>query len=114
MPGDGVSLSTTLSQLGSVAKTQAKGMQQAQPVAPFSDQQDKQDELKVQRVQETKEQENRGVDPDADRPDKRQRRRHRRQRKLLEESAADDDGSTSDEADTEDRETLGKLIDLRV
>ena len=52
MPGDGVSLPTTLAQMGSVAKTQARGQQTAPQVTPFSEQKDEQNELKIQRVKE--------------------------------------------------------------
>ncbi len=48
--GDGVSLPTTLAQMGSVAKTQAKGQQAPAQTTPFSDQLNRDDDLKVQRV----------------------------------------------------------------
>jgi hypothetical protein len=71
MPGDGVSLPTTLAQMGSVAKTQARGQQAAPQVTPFSEQKDDKNELKVQRVKETDPAEKNRVTADRDEKDKR-------------------------------------------
>ncbi|MGD9548713.1 MAG: hypothetical protein AB7V45_14395 [Candidatus Krumholzibacteriia bacterium] len=115
MSGDGVSLPTTLAQMGSVAKTQARAQQSGQPVAPFHDQRDKKDELRVQRVRETEKPNQGKVDPDADRRDKRQRRRDNRQQKVLDQAAGDgEDGGPNTGQDQERQpETLGVTIDLR-
>ena len=82
MNSDGVSLPTTIAQLGSVAKTQSRAQQQAQNVTPFKDQLDKREELKVQRVKQTEAADHRRIEAEDDAPDKRQRRRQRRERKL--------------------------------
>jgi hypothetical protein len=122
MAGDGVSLPTTIAQLGSVAKTQAKAQQPAHQLTPFSEQIDKKDELKVQRVQEMQQAEQQKINADDDEgKDRRQRRKLKRNRKryseddqspeeMLESLAVDD----SDESSSEDKERLGALIDLRV
>ena len=117
MNSDGVSLPTTIAQLGSVAKTQSRAQQQAQNVTPFKDQLDKREELKVQRVKQTEAADHRRIEAEDDAPDKRQRRRRRRERKLQlrddeEETATDETAATETESATES-EKLGALIDLR-
>lgn len=115
MSGDGVSLPTTLAQMGSVAKTQAKAQQSGQPVSPFHDQRDKKDELRVQRIRETEKPNQDRVDPDADRRDKRQRRRDNRHQKTQEKAAGDgeDGGANPGQEQDQEPETLGAMIDLR-
>ena len=112
MVGDGVSLPTSLSQLGQVAKTQAKGQQQAQPVTPFSQHQDQQEELRVKRVKETGASDHRRIEADDDRADKRKRRRQRRRRKLSDRRTAADEAAI-DSPEDGNEETVGALIDLR-
>ena len=115
MASDGVSLPTTIAQLGSVAKTQVKGTQTAQPTAPFADQLDKRDELKVQRVKDLAKTENQTIKPDQEKgQDKRRQRRHRRNRNLLAQSEDESEGqdSSPDELEEENRERVGILIDL--
>ena len=115
MNSDGVSLPTTIAQLGSVAKTQSRAQQQAQNVTPFKDQLDKREELKVQRVKQTEAADHRRIEAEDDAPDKRQRRRQRRERKLQlreEELESADADSPADESAPE-TEKLGALIDLR-
>lgn len=113
MSADGVSLPTTISQLGTVAKTQQRAQQQGQNVTPFKEQIDRQDELHVQRVKKTEATEHRRVEREDESPDKRQRRRRRREEKLR--TAGDDDGDIDERtADAEDEnEKVGSLIDLR-
>lgn len=114
MAGDGVSLPTTIAQMGSVAKTQARGQQAAQPAVPFADQLDKRDDLKIQRVKELDKAEQQRINPDEEKEkDKRRRRRLRRNRKVL---AGDQDGQEGgqDEERDEEQEQVGQLIDLRV
>ena len=115
MSGDGVSLPTTLSQMGSVAKTQARGQQSPQQVTPFSEQLDKKEELKVQRVKETPNAEKGRINPDEEKKDKRRRRRLRRRQKLLvRKSAGEEETTPSDSQENEaTAEPLGSLIDLR-
>ena len=80
MPGDGVSLPTTLAQLGNVAKVQARAASPPQPTTPFAERAEQRGELSARRVQETKEdQAQRRLDADQHGLDKRQRRRQRRQ-----------------------------------
>lgn len=124
MPGDGVSLPTTLAQMGSVAKTQARGQQASPQVTPFSEQKDDKNELKVQRVKETAEAEKSRVAADREEGDKRKRRRLKRRRNRILKAAGDQpeggkdpDRERSDHPSgdpAEDEETLGGLIDLRV
>jgi vacuolar-type H+-ATPase subunit I/STV1 len=116
MPGDGVSLQTIISQLGSVAKAQARGQQSPQATAPFSERQDLQDELKVQRVKETAESEKGRIEPDGESRDKRKRRRQRRR---LKDTAADGAAAAETQGlgpdDGEGEATaVGSLVDLRV
>lgn len=122
MPGDGVSLPTSLAQMGNVAKTQARGQQTAPQVTPFSEQKDGQEDLKVQRVKETtKAEKNRVTDRDEEK-DKRKRRRLKRTRKKAnlteEEYRRQRENSESPDGDQRDSDaeegTLGALIDLRV
>ncbi len=122
MPGDGVSLPTSLAQMGNVAKTQARGQQSAPQVTPFSEKKEGQEELKVQRVTETKEAEKNRVTRRDEEKDKRKRRRLNRtlkKGKLPEEEKhllrGHTDPQDGDERDPEtENETLGGLIDLRV
>lgn len=122
MPGDGVSLPTSLAQMGNVAKTQARGQQTAPQVTPFSEQKDGQDELKVQRVKKTTEAEKNRVTRRDEEKDKRKRRRLKRTLKKaknadeeyrLQQGNAESGSGGQPESETEE-ETLGGLIDLRV
>lgn len=115
--GDGVSLPTTLAQMGSVAKTQAKGQHSQVQVTPFSEQMNKDEELRVQRVKQMDEARQDEVDADKENPDKRRRRRLNRQRKRLKDGAELDfepDGDESEDDAEGDAERLGVLIDMRV
>jgi len=116
MPGDGVSLPTTLSQMGAVAKTQAKGQQNTPQITPFSEQSREEEELKIQRVREIAEAEKNRVTGSSEEKDKRKRRRLKRIRRKpgsgSEESRAEQD-VRRDETEVEG-ETRGSLIDLRV
>ena len=115
MNSDGVSLPTTIAQLGSVAKTQSRAQQQAQNVTPFKDQLDKREELKVQRVKQTEAADHRRIEAEDDAPDKRQRRRQRRERKLQLREDEQEPGNAASPADqaAPEPEQLGALIDLR-
>ncbi len=103
MPGDGVSLPTTLAQMGSVAKTQARGQQSSPQVTPFSEQKADRDELRIQRVKETSKAEKARVTRQDEENDKRKKRRLKRVRKK--------DKRKQQEMD---EGTIGSLIDLRV
>lgn len=113
MNSDGVSLPTTIAQLGNVAKTQSRVQQQGQNVTPFKDQLDRQEDLKVQRVKQAEAADHRRIETDEESPDKRQRRRQRRERKLLARDRSDGKPGAEDGADLQDQETVGVLIDLR-
>ena len=113
MPGDGVSLPTTLAQMGSVAKTQARGQQTSPQVTPFSEQKDEKNELKIQRVKEATKAEKSRVAADQQEKDKRKRRRLKRLRNKFTRQA-DENGDQSEQTTTEDEEKLGCLIDMRV
>ncbi|MBK8166151.1 MAG: hypothetical protein IPK64_09305 [bacterium] len=109
MPGDGVSLPTTLAQLGSVAKAQVRVTSPSQPATPFAELQEQKGELKARKVQETEPaQADRRIDGDRDAPDKRQRRRQRRQART---GPVDPDPSAA--AAEENASPLGTLVDLR-
>jgi len=113
--GDGVSLPTTLAQMGSVAKTQAKGQQAATQTTPFADQVKQNEDLKVQRVHETSEAQQQAIDPEGDNTDKRKRRRLKRNRKQLADQEAEELTETeSSEEEQPEEEQLGVLIDMRV
>ena len=122
MAGDGVSLPTTIAQMGSVAKTQARGQQSSPQVTPFSEQKEDQDEFGIQRVKETTEAEKNHVARQEEEKDKRKRRRLKRNRRKLDHSeekrhvgAKDSDHGGDDPQPTETgAEELGSLIDLRV
>ena len=122
MPGDGVSLPTTLAQMGSVAKTQARGQQTSPQVTPFSEQKDGQEELRIQRVNETTEAEKNRLIRQDEEKDKRKRRRLKRTRKKGYHSKEkpgrghQDPDTVDPEQSTRENEgeVLGSLIDLRV
>ena len=117
MAGDGVSLPTTIAQMGSVAKAQAKAQQPAQQATPFSEQLDKKDELKAQRIRQVKETEQQKIKPDEDGKDRRQRRKWKRQLKRTAREQGSDSGQEEDlpsEDSGEEQERLGGLVDLRV
>jgi hypothetical protein len=111
--GDGISLQTTISQLGNVAKTQAKSQQANQPTTPLSEQIDRSKDLKVDRVKETERTAKQRVDPDA----KKERKRKRRgRRNLLPEdeaalTAAESEGERPDEEEEESGGDVGRLLD---
>lgn len=109
MSGDGVSLPTTLAQLGNVAKAQARASSQPQPATPFAELQDQKGELQARRVQQTEQaQADHRVDDRQRELDKRQRRRQRRQERQETRGAADGPGDEDENATP-----LGHLIDLR-
>ena len=104
---------TQLAQLGSVAKTQARAQQAAQPSTSFSDQVDKKDSLKAQRVAEAQKAEKSRISPDEDRRQKRKKKRHqKRERQDFENNGMpDDEIQAQDDGNTE--EEIGLLVDLR-
>jgi hypothetical protein len=112
MPGDGVSLPTTLAQLGNVAKVQARAASPPQPTTPFADRADQRGELMVRKVQEPKDNKaQRGLDPEQHGLDRRQRRRQRREDR---NNDPDEQLDTDQDAVTpEDASPLGHLLDLR-
>lgn len=113
--GDGVSLPTTLAQMGSVAKTQARGQQAANQTTPFADQIKQNEDLQVQRVKETTEAHQKGIDPHKGESDKRKRRRLKRNRKQLADGEEENQEELAEsEEDQAEEEQLGILIDMRV
>ena len=119
MPGDGVSIPTTIAQLGNVAKTQARAQQTPAPVTPFSEQKDDQEQLKIQRVREATAAEKNRVAADHDETDRRKRRRLKRNRKQYqgqEGQPDDENGAGAGNGDDLDKDEArrGSLIDLRV
>ncbi len=114
MAGDGVSLPTTIAQMGSVAKTQARGQQGAQQAHPFADQLDKKDDIKVKRVKQTQKTDQQKINPDEEK-DHRQRRREKRKEKKFATQEAEDmlEALQEEEGDQPDGEKVGTLLDLR-
>jgi hypothetical protein len=114
MSGDGVSIPTSLAQMGSVAKSQAQSQNTTAPASSFAEQMGKEDELKVQRVKEAQESAEAKVKRENEEKDKRKRRRLNRQRKTLADE--DDSNEKSGVEDNEDceQEEIGCLLDLRV
>jgi len=108
--GDGVSLPTTLAQLGNVAKRQAKGQQTSAQTSLFSGEIAREEALKVRKVSETEELAEEAVDTPGQDRDRRKRRRLKRNQKRL---AVDADRETLPEG-TAAEEQLGILIDMRV
>ncbi len=113
MSGDGVSIPTSLAQMGNVAKSQAQSQNTTAPATSFSEQMGKQDELKVQRVNETRESEETKVKREKEEMDKRKRRRLNRKRKTLKENDFNSKSESEEDQDIEIEE-LGCLLDLRV
>jgi hypothetical protein len=110
MAGDGISLQTTLSQLGNVAKTQAKGQQANPSTTPLSEQIDKSKDLKVDRVKKTDKAEQQRIDPDKQ---KEREKRRRRLRRRPEAEAAADKSADGDPMDAEAAPEVGGLVDTR-
>lgn len=115
MSGDGISLQTTISQLGNVAKAQVKSQQANQPTTPLSEHIDRSKDLKVDRVKETERAEKQRVDPDGKR--ERKRRRRKRKDRLPEDEAAlaaaegDEERPDEDEDEEEAGGEVGRLLD---
>ena len=103
--GDGVSLPTTIAQMGTVAKVQAKGQTTLTQAAPFSEQLADKDELQVERIKESDESAEQQLNPDRKNSDKRKRRRLKRKRKELADNVDEEQESETD--------GLGILIDMR-
>jgi len=128
MSGDGVSLQTTISQMGNVAKTQLKGQQQNQTAAPLSEQIDKSKDLKVNRVKQAEKADKGRIEPDAKKEKRhgKKRRRKRRDKKKqgkqtsyqhheeAETIEAESEQDQVDQANPAVPEELGQHIDTRV
>ena len=111
MSGGGISLQTTIVQLGSVAQTQLKGQQTSHPTTPFSDRLEANQEAKVQRVRQADEAERKRIDPDARRD---QRRREQAPGDREEPLAPDGAALPADEvASGEEATDVGRHIDTR-
>lgn len=118
MSGDGVSLPSTIAQMGTVAKTQARG-QATQQAHPADLRRQEQDEIKVERVKETEKGEKSRINPEDSKKDKRRQRRIKRH---LGKQGPQDQGDTPSQEDNPDpheitddtQEPLGSLVDCRV
>lgn len=110
MAGDGVSLQTTLLQLGSLAKSQARS-QGPTPAPNLAEQLKQQDVAPTEKVRETEQSDQDGVDPDGKQEDARRRRRRRDEDE--QHAAAEADGDTADDEETEDAAGVGGLIDTK-
>ena len=111
MAGDGVSLPTTLAQMGSVAKAQARAANPAQPATPFAELQEQKGELRARKVQEPGQaQEDRRVAAAGAGVGKRPPRRPRRP---APPGPAADGDEANDGAAEDNASPLGQLVDLR-
>jgi hypothetical protein len=106
MAGDGVSLQTTLTQMGSVAKSQARAQQTA--TVPGQAQQLEKEEVKpLEKVRQAEKAEKEQVDAD-----RRRERRRRRQKDQVAAADADADKAQEDEGGATGP-GLGGLIDIK-
>lgn len=106
MAGDGVSLQTTLTQMGSVAKSQARAQQTA--AVPGQAQQLEKEEVKpLEKVRQAEKTEKQQVEAD--------RRRERRRRRQQDRAVAADAGAdeTRDDEEGAAGANLGGLIDIK-
>ena len=114
MSGDGVSIPTSLAQMGNVAKSQARSQNTAAPATPFAEQMGKKEELKVQRVKETQESTEAKVKREKEEKDNRKRRRLNRKKKNLTQDSELVEEQISEEDEDRKEEEIGCLLDLRV
>jgi hypothetical protein len=114
MAADGVSLQTTISQLGNVAKTQLKEQAGQNQTGPLSDQVDKSKDLKVNRVKQAEKADKGRIEPDAEK----QRERRRQKAKNAEKADETEAGKEAGQESVTDQDTLeqdrGLHIDTRV
>lgn len=112
MNADGVSLPTTLSQMGKVARTQVKSQQQATAVTPYNEREENKDDLKLKKVREMEKAAKERVE--ADRREEKDRRKRRRlaRRNKDEELHEDVSGAEPDDSTQEDADALGVTIDI--
>ena len=108
MAGDGVSLQTTLLQLGSLAKSQARS-QGPTPAPNLAEQLKQMDVAPAEKGQETEKGEEDGVDADGEEEDARGRRREEGEQ----HASADAAGETAGDDETEDAAGVGGLIDTK-
>lgn len=114
MSGDGVSIPTSLAQMGNVAKSQARSQNTTAPATPFAEQMGKKEELKVQRVKETQDSAEAKVTREKEEKDNRKRRRLNRQKKNLTQDPDLTKEQASEEEEDSQEEEIGCLLDLRV
>ncbi|MFH1844451.1 MAG: hypothetical protein ABIF77_14725 [bacterium] len=113
MAADGVSLQTSLSQLGNVARTQVKSQQQAnQNTTTFSEQVGQSKDLKVNRVKKAEKADKGKIDPDAEKD--RQRAQQEAAEEEKKQQAAEQTGEENDaEEQTDTAQEIGLNIDTR-
>ena len=107
MAGDGVSLQTNLTQLGSVAKTQTRAQQTGTAGAGHTQQLDKEDAKPLETVRETEKAEKKTIDSEEE------RKNQRRRRGKTKSSAAEDDAEDLEDDDDVHEPGLGGLVDLK-
>jgi hypothetical protein len=105
MAGDGVSIQTTITQLGNLAKAQSRSQQSGTTAPGQAQELAKEDVAPLQKVRETDKSEKKGVDPD-------QERKRRRRPDDPEAAAAEDDDQDLDDPETRDPR-LGNLVDTK-
>lgn len=114
MSADGVSMPTTLSQLGRVAKTQAKAQQPA-AVAPHEKAVEKDAELKVRQVRELEKAAQQRVEADRkEEKDRRKRRRLKRRAGREQEHAGEESDADRNQDTPAEGGDLGVTIDILV
>ena len=112
MSADGVSMPTTLSQLGRVAKTQAKAQQPA-AVTPHEKAVEKEAELKVRQVRELEKAAQQRVEADRKEEKDRRKRRRLKRRAGREQERADGEAEAERDQDTPgEAGELGVTIDI--
>jgi len=110
MAADGVSLQTSISQLGNVARTQVKSQQQAnQNSTTFAEQVDQSKDLKVNRVKKAEKADKGKIDPDAEKE-----RRRARQETADDESPQQAAEQTGEENDAEEQADSAREIGLNI
>jgi hypothetical protein len=120
MAGDGLSLQTTISQLGNVARTQLKGQQSNQPTSPLSEQLAQSKDLKVNRVKKADKSEKGRIQPDEEKEKEKERKQEARQRARSgqdRESPTGSDGESGGTAPANEHQDevavddVGRLVD---
>lgn len=107
MAGDGVSLQTNITQLGNVAKSQARSQQSTAAGAGQAQELDKEEVKPLEKVRETDKAEKKRVD------EKEERAKQRRRNGQPEPDQADVEDENRDQDEEAPEPGLGGLVDLK-